>query len=185
MRRGELTNGGQSGDFSAGIAEFQWTRWPRKPIAVHLPFSLLFSRFFLLSILKSRKGGLLAHIRHVVAARIGPPQNEFAALTVRSQIEKVHGETIYRHIVASGPTTFTDGLSSIISTSHNLSRTIIPGVASRSKADYRKAAVDNSTDIISRVTSYSVGTLLHTSTPLMRSHHRITNQTRALAYANA
>lgn len=59
--------GGQSADFSAGIAEFQWTRWPRKPIAVHLPFSLLF--FFILSVLASRKGRrLLTHIRHVVAA---------------------------------------------------------------------------------------------------------------------
>lgn len=39
----------QSANLNAGIAEFQWTRWPRKPIAVHLAFSLL-SFFFLLFI---------------------------------------------------------------------------------------------------------------------------------------
>lgn len=46
--RDEERGGGQSTDFGVGIAEFQWTRWPRKPIAVHLPhfafsfFSLCF-----------------------------------------------------------------------------------------------------------------------------------------------
>jgi len=37
---------GQSTDFGADITEFQWTHWPRKPIAVYLSISLFV--FFLL-----------------------------------------------------------------------------------------------------------------------------------------
>lgn len=49
---------GQSTDFGADIAEFQWTHWPRKPIAVHLPISLL--SFFYPHVLKSWKVGIFS-----------------------------------------------------------------------------------------------------------------------------
>lgn len=52
---------GQSTDFSADIAEFQWTHWPRKPIAVHLPISLL-SFFFTLMFWKAGRSGFLPNI---------------------------------------------------------------------------------------------------------------------------
>lgn len=49
---------GQSTDFGADIMEFQWTHWPRKPIAVHLPISHLSIFFFYSRVLKSRKTGI-------------------------------------------------------------------------------------------------------------------------------
>lgn len=61
MSKGWGERGAQSTDFGIGIAEFQWTRWPRKPIAVHLPhfaFSFFLSLSFYLSVSKIQKSRL-------------------------------------------------------------------------------------------------------------------------------
>lgn len=91
--------GGQSADFSAGIAEFQWTRWPRKPIAVHLPFSLLF--FLTLCFEKSKRWAFNPYTTRCCGwnrpATATVPQNVLHVLHKGAIATEGHCEMIRKH----------------------------------------------------------------------------------------